>query len=263
MATRSELGRAYLQANASGPLLIGRESGIARADLSQIPEFTAAAEECRQIAATRSSQALPTKGSLDFVATGKDFGPQSAAVALAQHAVVLAPVISYFGCLPVLFSIGFNRAQTSSMQADSSHYFHLDPEDVTQIKVFIALSDVEEDRAFHALPADLSEQVTEHLDYTAGRLTDQQVDEIVGLERLVSSAGPAGTAVFCDTNRCIHYGGRPGRLVRDLLVFTYALPTSTWFPLNDWDGVRRNLLPQLKPREGDAFWNALIGADLI
>jgi hypothetical protein len=92
-----------------------------------------------------------------------------------------------------------------------------------------------------------------------GRVQDETVEKLVGAGKTFCGAGPAGHIVFCDTTRCLHFGGRPGRQVRDTLVFHYALPTSTWFPRSDDDGEpRRNLLPQLRAT-GDEIWDALIG----
>jgi hypothetical protein len=160
----------------------------------------------------------------------------------------------------VLFSVGLNRAQANSMLEGTSHYFHLDPEDVTQLKAFVRLGEVAPDRAFHALPANLTDEVIGTLpNYGVGRVQDETVEMLVGADKTFCGAGPAGHIVFCDTTRCLHFGGRPGRQVRDTLVFHYALPTSTWFPRSDDDGeARRNLLPQLRPT-GDEIWDALIG----
>lgn len=261
-AFRRKLGDLYLARHAADDpgALISPADGFGRTDLSALAAFGAARAEAHHMIASRQGGDLATKGSLDFFAEGKSFTNDSAIIALATHPAVLAPVIRYLGCLPILFSVDINRASLNEIQPSSSHAFHLDPEDTTQVKVFVLLTDVEPDRAFHALPAHLSDTVVERLGHTMGRLTDAQVRDLVGLDKVMCGAGPAGSALFCDTNRCFHYGGRPGRLVRDMITISYVLPTSTWYPLDEADGSRRKLMVGLQARAGDAEWNALIAA---
>jgi hypothetical protein len=262
IAERERLGERF----AAGADIVDKSSGIGAMDISQTPEYAAAAAECRAIFDATGGKAAMSKGSLDFIANGKShFGMDSACVALATSPLLLAPVTRYFGMLPILFSVGLNRARADSLLEGTSHYFHLDPEDVTQLKAFVRLGEVEPDRAFHALPANLTDDVIATLpNYGVGRVADEAVDKIVGADKTFCGAGPGGHVVFCDTTRCLHFGGRPGRLVRDTLVFHYALPTSTWFPRPNEDNgePRRNLLPMLKPT-GDEFWDALIGARAV
>jgi hypothetical protein len=264
LETRARLGEVYLARHAEHDRgeLVSRETGFGKIDLRGLPAFEAALAEAQRLAKSREDRANPSKGSLEFVATGADYDAQSAAVALATSPQVLCPVIRYFQRLPILFGIGFNRASANEKILNSSHMLHVDPEDTTQLKVFVPLTVVEEDRAFYALPAPLTDIVVEKLRHTMGRLSDDVVEGIVGPGRLLNGAGPAGMACVCDTNRCLHFGGRPGRLVRDVLAFTYVLPTSTWFPRFEGDGERRVLLKKLKPRAGDIEWNALIGTEL-
>jgi len=139
----------------------------------------------------------------------------------------------------------------------------MDPEDVISFKVFVQLTDVDDDCGpFHALPAHLSRDVLHAVGYSGVTfLTDERVAEHVGWDRVVKLTGPAGTVGFVDTTRCLHFGGRPrkaGRPVRDQLVFQYLLPTSLLFPI-DGDAKHPRFLPQLDAT-GDEHWDALIGA---
>jgi hypothetical protein len=132
------------------------------------------------------------------------------------------------------------------------------------MKVFVHLNDVDEQtRPFTALRADYSERVSKALNYAKGRLTDEQVHGVVGRGHETTFLGPVGATAFCDTTRCLHFGGRPGRDTRDLIVLYYSLPTATWLPLYPGDGEARILIPMLTPNEADPYSAALLGRALV
>ena len=180
---------------------------------------------------------------------------------------MLGPVIRYLGLLPILFNIFVTRAGAAEFLDGSTHQFHLDPEDATTVKVFIHLSDVDPDCGpFHALPADLSARTLEATGYGRGRLADEAVAAVVGPGAAVPSLGPAGFATWCDTTRCLHFGGRPragGKPPRDMLLLHYLSPTSNWYPLPGEAAEPPNRMSRLQPKAGDDAWNAFIGAQLL
>lgn len=258
LEVRRDLGRRYLERH-EPDVELRWASGLARLD---IPCETAAArEEALRLAEGRDAQA--DNRSLEFTVLGRDFAADSAAVALATSPLLLAPIVRYFGMLPVFFNMFVTRAHTPALLENSSHRFHLDPEDVITQKVFVHLTDVDEDCGpLHVLPADATRRVLDAVDYREiARLPDHQVDALVGWDRVVRCCGAAGTTVIADTSRCLHFGGRPraaGKPVRQTLVFQYLLPTSYLFPIDgDWEHPRH--LPNLEPA-GDDEWDALIGA---
>ena len=268
MRQRQALGKSYLREHACfaepHETLIDPVAGLGQIGLAGWDIADKAIAECQKLIAERENQALPSKGSLDVIADGKrDIDDVSPIARLALSPLLIVPVTKYFGMLPILFSIGLTRAKSDDLLDWSSHLFHRDPEDITQIKVFLNLVDVDGDtRPFHALPAGLSQIVAKKLDYSVGRLTDQKVHELVGPGKEFVALGPIGTATFCDTNRCFHFGGRPGKRDRYLLVIQYVLPTCTWFPQRQGDGERRNLLPKLTTDGRSKYKNALLGATL-
>jgi hypothetical protein len=258
IAVRRELGRRYLEQHPDG-CVIPRERAVASLDL--IAETAAIREEAIGLADGRGAQA--NNGSLEFPVLAHDFPADSLSLRFGMDPVVLAPIVRYCGMLPVLFNMFVTRAHTTEFLPNSAHMFHLDPEDVISFKVFIHLTDVDDDSGpFHALPADLTQNVLGVIDYRGiGRITDEQVDALVGFDNVVKFLGPAGTIALADTTRCLHFGGRPrkeGKPVRDMLVYQYLLPTSFLFPI-DGDSKHPRFFPQLEPT-GDDFWDALIGA---
>lgn len=245
-----------------GPETISPQTGLGRASFSDAALVEAVRAEAYGLAAARGGDSHRDKGSVAYLLTGADFAPDSAAVTLARSADLLGPVCRYLGMLPILVKIEMTRASADKLLPRTTHMFHLDPADTLQVKAFMNLSQVDEDCGpFSALPADLSDTVTARLDYRGGRVADEEVAAITGLDRVDALTGPPGTTGFCDTNRCFHYGGRPaaaGKPKRDMLMFHYALPTSLLLS-DETAGARR--MRQLRPT-ADETWNALIGAVL-
>jgi hypothetical protein len=266
---REKLGEEYIASNKEFLLnpnfSIEARAGIAVTSLKNYAPFSAALAEAEEIIAARKDNDLLSKGSLDFLASSKkDFDNNSALTKLALDPNLVIPITGYFGCLPILFGFDINRARSKEILNWSSHMYHLDPEDIKQIKVFIYLTDVDENSGpFTALPADKSKVVTEKLNYKIGRLSDKEVSKIVGEGEEKVCLGEQGTTVFCDTNSCLHYGGRIKERERYVMTIYYALPTSTWFPLFPGDGEKRNLTPLLKARENNELEKALLGEEFL
>jgi hypothetical protein len=268
IAERERLGAEYLKAHPADEttrVTVDKVTGLGAADLSKNPLVQAAVEEAQRIAATRDPATSPSKGSLIYLASSQeDFDDNSALSKLALSPVLLRPITEYFGMLPILWGFDINRASSDDLIDTSSHMYHFDPEDTTQLKVFIHLQDIDpQTRPFTALRADLSTRVAESLKYAIGRLTDEQVHGVIGAGHETSFVGPTGSAAFCDTTRCLHFGGRPGRNVRDLIVFYYSIPTTTWLPLHPGDGEPRILIPHLTPKADDPYSAPLLGQALV
>ena len=263
MEARRELGRQYLEQHSESsavPLAaVPWETAHARLDLPA--ETLAVREEATRLTEGRAAQA--NNRALEFPVLGKDFPPDAEGVRLATSPLILVPLVRYFGMLPVFFNMFVTRAHTTEFLANSAHMFHLDPEDVVSHKAFIHMTDVDDDSGpLHVLNADATQKVLNAVNYRAiDRVSDAQVDDLVGWRAVNKFCGPAGTLVLADSTRCLHFGGRPrqpGKPVRYMLVFQYLLPTSYLFPLDgDFDDPRH--LPNLTPT-GDDHWDALIGA---
>ena len=256
---RRDLGRRYL-AQHDGACVVP-PGAVTFLDLAA--ETAKARTEAIALAEGRASQ--HSNGALEFPVLGPDFPADSEGVRLGTSPLILAPIVRYFGMMPVLFNMFVTRAATTELLETSAHLFHLDPEDVISFKVFVHLTDVDDDCGpFHALPADRTQQIIDAVGYRGiNRLTDQQIDRLAGWDSVVKVVGPAGTVAFADTTRCLHFGGRPrapGKPLRDMLVYQYLLPTSLLFPI-DGDAKHPRFLPQLTPT-GDPSWDALIGATL-
>jgi hypothetical protein len=158
---RRDLGRRYLKRHADGAT-VPADKAVARLDL---PEETGAArDEAMALAEGREAQA--NNRSLEFTVLGRDFPADSPAAQLATSPLFLVPMVRYFGMLPTLFNVFVSRAHSAEFLPNSSHMFHIDPEDVITHKAFIHLTDVDDDCGpLHMVPADVSRKVLEAVDF--------------------------------------------------------------------------------------------------
>lgn len=260
MEARRELGTHYLESHPT-EFTIPFEKAVAQRDLEE--ETRAARVEAAMLSQGKDSQ--HDSGSLQYPVLAHDFAVDSEAIRLGTSPLILSPVIQYFGMVPVLFNMFVTRAYQNELNANSAHMFHMDPEDVISFKVFIHLTEVDDDCGpFHALPADLTQKVLKAVDYRGiGWVADEKVAEVAGWDTIKKFTGSPGTVALADTTRCLHFGGRPrkpGKPIRDMLVYQYLLPTSLLFPVAG-DSKHPRFLPQLEPT-GDTQWDALIGATL-
>jgi len=260
MERRRVLAREYL-ADHRADLTIPFERAVAVADL--VDETAAAREE--SIALNQGRATEVNNGALEFPVLGHEFAADGPVLELATSPLIMAPVIEYFGMVPILFNVVVTRAHTTELLRNTAHLFHLDPEDTISFKVFVHLTDVDaECGPLHVLPADLTDKVFETVEYRGvSRLEDDEIADLVGWDNVVEVLGPAGTTAFADTTRCLHFGGRPrseGKPLREMLLYQYLLPTSVL--LNGERSVpAQHFLPQMHAT-GDEVRDALLGAVL-
>ena len=108
----------------------------------------------------------------------------------------------------------------------SSQKFHLDEEDLTQVKVFINITDcTEEHGPFTFLSATSSASILTSYRNGKRRYTDEEIFKILPKKEVISLTGPAGCGAFIDTSKCLHYGSRNNTKER-LVLMAQFLKTS-------------------------------------
>jgi hypothetical protein len=150
---------------------------------------------------------------------------------------VLSAAARYFGRMPILSELALLWTPVNESQIKSQEY-HFDTEDDRQLKLFIYITDVEADCGpITLVPAARSAEVSRMTGYVGGRrrrLKDAAVAE-AGAERdAVRILGPAGTAVFMDTSRCLHYGSRGNRRERLVLLIQFMDYYAPKLEPTDW-----------------------------
>lgn len=146
-------------------------------------------------------------------------------------------VSHYIGSAAVLSAAKIWYSPNEQLLEGRSQQYHLDNEDVRQLKVFIPIRDIDIDSGpMYAFPARESEAMLRDMfaDGTAKRRTQKLTDE-----QLLSHAqgegkpllGKRGDVILVDTSRCYHYGSRPAPKPRLLLMLQYFSAFSTEMPV--------------------------------
>jgi hypothetical protein len=161
----------------------------------------------------------------------------------AAHPAVLKIASEYLGMFPILNKINLLLSTNDQLQENSSQFPHLDPIDFKIVKIFLYINDVDEDTGpFQIMRADASDQIQLKYGYRFGRLTDDQMFDVVGKDNLVVCVGPSGTANFADTCRGFHFGSRPAPKQRKLIMYQYVTPFSA-----TWTIAEKDVATKFKP----------------
>jgi hypothetical protein len=147
---------------------------------------------------------------------------------LALDLKLLEIVSDYLGLWPALHSIGAWLNYPTDAPPASSQLWHRDPEDLKLIKVFIYVSDVNEQSGpFTYIPKthpfgakiELASKLDRHK-----RLPDHLVKRVFPASRWRVCTGPPNTMILADTVG-YHRGGKPTKGHRILMTMTYTSGT--------------------------------------
>lgn len=254
-AERLELARAY-----SGALTIPHEDGFLRLPPGPLADVIDPVLEAgnRLIEELGHKPLVRSAPKGDFVARGflppSAFALESPYFRLALDERVVGPIAEYLGVVPVVTELDLWYSVYNRRAPKSSQLWHMDPEDTTQIKLWIHLKDIgPASGPFTGLRASDSALVADSVGYDYGdgyRVADERVAAVVGASRLVVFEGPAGTASFIDTSRCFHFGSRlaEGGPPRRALVIQYQTPYAFEFTNVQKEAPFRHLITPSMPR---------------
>jgi hypothetical protein len=165
-----------------------------------------------------------------------DLSPESSIVQFALDDNVLSVVSGYLGIVPILAGIHLMRSTYATDIPRDSRLFHCDYEDLRQVKVFVAASNVEpENGPLTALSAETSRMVKRKLNYHYGgktfRVPDHSVASLVAIDEVHVFTGSVGFVTFIDTSSCLHFGSRvhQGADARLVVQFQYLTPPAFEF----------------------------------
>ena len=167
---------------------------------------------------------------------------------------LLKPVINYLGSVPLLWSCELWISPNEDFETGRSQEFHLDSEDVKQVKCFIPLEDITEDSGpLNIIDAENSKNIFKKLkkekkiDYKYQKVSDAEMYKFLNKKDKITLLAKKGDIIMLDTSRCYHYGSRPGKKVRKLLFFQFLSINSKELSIfqnlrNKWPGdIEENL----------------------
>ncbi len=128
----------------------------------------------------------------------------------------------YFGCRPYVDSIQAWWSVSGNSEPEEAENFHRDNDSIRFLKFFLYLTDVGEENGPHRF---VKGSHTEPKALERRRLTDAEVEEAFGADRMLSIKGRAGDAFMEDTFG-VHKGQLPKTGVRLLYQVRYStMPT--------------------------------------
>jgi hypothetical protein len=196
------------------------------------------------------------KKHLRAVLSGQDFEGCPEVLEFALSKPVIDVAASYFRSAPVLSSICLFWSVKNDTNI-SSQQFHIDGEDLTQLKLFLNVWDVDDETGpLTFLSARSTSEVLRHaskeirLNAGESRFDDELVDSASRTQAPIAVKGPAGAGVFLDTSRCLHFGSRGNTKERLVLMIKYApynlaresataIRSTDWIKLRDADDLQR------------------------
>jgi hypothetical protein len=168
--------------------------------------------------------------------------PTSEILKLITNTALLSEVSNYLGVLPILGEIKLWYSPNRVDHQTSSQYYHVDYADVRQVKFYLNIQDVtEESGPLTVINSKYSREVINAIYYQRfvkrskpfrkGRLRDEFIDKIVGLDKERSLTGTSGSLVSVDTCNCLHRGSRVSPKDRLILMFQFYSSFTPMFPL--------------------------------
>jgi hypothetical protein len=145
----------------------------------------------------------------------------------ASSEALLANIVDYLGEVPVLASIGL-VVTTPMTENIGSNLFHFDQASQSLVKFWLAVDDVVPGSGpLTFFDATASKKIWKQTGYVSGRLTDEQVYDVVPESEKLEFLGKAGEGMLVDTCRCVHFGSRARERNRVVLMLSFY--TKFWW----------------------------------
>lgn len=190
-------------------------------------------EEGRESRQRSAYQRNPKKDFLLSVVAGDEFCRYPELIRFMVSRPIVATAARYLGAVPLLAAANLWWSPPNETQLSSQRY-HIDKEDRRQLKLVVNVTDTDEAQGpFTFLPASLSEVVQGAQRRRKRHLSDEALDAVGVGDGALRLVGPAGSAAFVDTSRCLHHGSRGNtrdRFVLQLQFLRFDSPLETPLP---------------------------------
>ena len=165
------------------------------------------------------------------ILTSKDFNNQSKTFKLVTNNKLIKIISNYLGFIPLLTHITLWFSPNKKNVSNSSQEFHLDHEDIKQVKGFFLVEDITEDNGPTIfLNSSDSKIVLNKVKYrtneSSKRLDESVINKHHKNNRIICT-GKKGTLYLIDTSNCFHCGSREANKSRKILAFQFITTFST------------------------------------
>jgi len=141
------------------------------------------------------------------------------AIKFANNAKVIALVAEYLGATPIIDNIKAWWSLPGFDEAENEQFYHRDNDSIKFIKLFMYLSDVDEESGPHVF---IRKSQNSKLFEKRGRFTDEEVESTFPSNDRIEYLGNKGTAFLEDTYG-LHKGALPTNKKRLLIQVRYSL----------------------------------------
>jgi hypothetical protein len=201
-------------------------------------DLTSALDFAGRVAAEVDVEKKKAEANKPFMVKLADMGAMTLESPLLQLALrpdILGVAAGYLGMVPILEYANVAYSSNTVEDLSKSQLYHCDSDEGEQVKMFVLCGTVTpETGPLTFLSATRSQMVRDHTGYAyKHRLTDDQVAAALGsLDGEVALTGPAGTAAFIDTSRCLHYGSRfvDRAATRLVIMLQFMTPLAFVYP---------------------------------
>mgnify|MGYP003690391443 CR=1 FL=1 len=142
--------------------------------------------------------------------------------------LILLPVANYFGHIPILITASIFFSPNKEFQSGRSQQYHMDGSDGRNVKIFIALDDIDEQSGpFVFLPKSISRRAYNSMRKKRivkrrnHKVPDETIYQFCEESDAIVSTQRKGSALFIDSDVCYHYGSRPSPKSRKVLYLQY------------------------------------------
>lgn len=174
---------------------------------------------------------------MNVILNSKDFSINSKSFSLATNKNLIKIVSNYFGYIPILTHLSYWLSLNKKKILGSSQEYHLDHEDIKQLKGFYFLDNVEKKNGpTIILQKKQSLDLLMRIGYTTKknqkRINKNLANKYIKKSTEIYLTGKKGTLYLVDTSVCFHKGSEKSKKSRKILAFQYLSPFSTSLDLN-------------------------------
>lgn len=151
---------------------------------------------------------------------------------------IINEVIGYLGKNITLAGATILYSENKSFEFGRSQNMHMDGEGLKQIKIFCYISDVDENSGPLTVLSKKDSKILYNKIYQNSfikkktiKIKDEVLEKFSMTERINPLIGEKGTINLVDTSNCYHFGSRPGKYPRYVLMYQFLNSFSYYLPM--------------------------------